>query len=36
MPIPFPHHGYLEDAQRRVRVLFGGHFVVDTRKAKLV
>jgi len=36
MPLPFPHTGYVEDAQRRVRVLFGGQYVVDTRKAKLV
>jgi len=36
MPVPFPHAGYTEDAQRRVRVLFGGQYVVDTRKAKLV
>ncbi|KAH9994784.1 DUF427-domain-containing protein [Russula vinacea] len=36
MSIPFPHAGYFEDAQRRVRVLFGGQYIVDTRKAKLV
>lgn len=27
---------YLEDCQKRVRVLFGGKFVVDTFKSKLV
>jgi len=36
MPLPFPHTGYVEDAQRRVRVLFGGQYIVDTHKAKLV
>jgi len=36
MPLPFPHPGYVEDAQRRVRVLFGGQYIVDTHKAKLV
>ncbi|KAI0264377.1 hypothetical protein BC834DRAFT_882795 [Gloeopeniophorella convolvens] len=36
MPIPFPPAGYTENAQRRVRVLFGGEYIVDTRKAKLV
>lgn len=36
MPVPFPHTGYVEDAQRRVRVLFSGQYIVDTNKAKLV
>ncbi|KAH9987315.1 DUF427-domain-containing protein [Russula compacta] len=36
MSLPFPHVGYTEDAQRRVRVLFGGQYIVDTHKAKLV
>jgi len=35
MPPPFPHAGYIEDAQRRVRVLFNGQYIVDTQKAKL-
>ncbi|KAI0303717.1 hypothetical protein B0F90DRAFT_1809436 [Multifurca ochricompacta] len=36
MPVPFPHAGYSEDAQRHVRVLFGGEYIIDTHKAKLV
>ena len=36
MPPPFPHTGYVEDVQRRVRVLFGGQYIVDTNKAKFV
>ncbi|KAI0058683.1 DUF427-domain-containing protein [Artomyces pyxidatus] len=36
MTVPFPPAGYSEDATRRVRVLFGGEYIVDTRKAKLV
>ncbi|KAI9511828.1 DUF427-domain-containing protein [Russula earlei] len=34
-PVPFPHPGYIEDAQRRVRVLFGGQYIVDTQQAML-
>ncbi|KAL1964925.1 hypothetical protein VTN77DRAFT_6278 [Rasamsonia byssochlamydoides] len=36
MPLPFPHAGYSEDVVRRVRVLFGGKFVVDAQRPKLV
>jgi uncharacterized protein (DUF427 family) len=36
MTVPFPHPGYTEDTPRRVRVLFGGQYIVDTQKAKLV
>jgi len=36
MSVPFPHTGYVEDTQRRVRVLFSGQYIVDTRKSKLV
>jgi len=36
MPLPFPHTGYIERAQRRVRVLFNGQYIVDTQKASLV
>jgi hypothetical protein len=36
MPVPFPYAGYSEDIVRRVRVLFGGKFVVDAKKPKLL
>ncbi|KKA22165.1 hypothetical protein T310_3802 [Rasamsonia emersonii CBS 393.64] len=36
MAPPFPYAGYSEDVVRRVRVLFGGKFVVDAQKPKLV
>ncbi|KAJ6513088.1 DUF427-domain-containing protein [Mycena sanguinolenta] len=32
----FPAPAHVEDSPKRIRVLFGGEFVVDTRKAKLV
>lgn len=35
MSRPFPRPGYIEDAPSRVRVLFNGQYIVDTRKAKL-
>ncbi|KAJ7707562.1 hypothetical protein B0H17DRAFT_1033100 [Mycena rosella] len=37
MAPPFPDlEAHVEDSPKRIRVLFGGAFVVDTRKAKLV
>jgi uncharacterized protein (DUF427 family) len=27
---------HIEDSPKRIRVLFGGQFIVDTQKAKLV
>jgi hypothetical protein len=33
---PFPYAGYSEDVTRRVRVLFGGKFVINAQKPKLV
>ncbi|KAF7374768.1 hypothetical protein MSAN_00362300 [Mycena sanguinolenta] len=32
----FPAPTHVEDSPKRIRVLFGGEFIVDTRKAKLV
>ncbi|TFY78479.1 hypothetical protein EWM64_g5538 [Hericium alpestre] len=34
--VPFPHAGYSESSPKRVRVLFGGHWIADTTQAKLV
>lgn len=36
MTVPFPPAGHVEDSQKRVRVLFNKHFIVDSKKAKLV
>ncbi|KAI0051217.1 DUF427-domain-containing protein [Auriscalpium vulgare] len=34
--VPFPHVGYNEPSHKRVRVVFGGEFIVDTTRARLV
>ncbi|KAI0043809.1 DUF427-domain-containing protein [Auriscalpium vulgare] len=36
MSVPFPSAGYTEDTIKRIRVLFGGEYIVDTRNSKLV
>ncbi|KAI0031292.1 DUF427-domain-containing protein [Vararia minispora EC-137] len=36
MSIPFPYAGYSEKCRKRVRVVYGGHTLVDTRRSRLV
>jgi len=36
MSLLYPEPGHIEDSLKRIRVLFDGKYIVDSREAKLV